>query len=396
MNARKDKPRIAIVLRYGLNPDAWGRRHANGELVDPTPYGYQLADGVFDLTWSHDHAENALARIFRQTVRRIAGFDLVHVWRNRAIIREADAVWTHTEREHLGVAALAALRPRRYRAVSVAQSVWLWDQWPAYAGPRKWILRRLLQRHAVELTLSAENAAASMSTVPGRVVVRVPFGTHLADPADPARVTPVPARVLTIGNDRHRDWSLLCEVSGRLPEIDFDVISLSPSAREQEWPGNVEIRSTTQRDILDSAYANATLVCLPLTPNLHASGCTVAIEAVSAGLPIVATDVGGIRDYLEGSQAQLVPPGDASAFVAAIVAALNTPPSKQASAVARERGLTEADYVNRLVSITLSLIDGEPLDSMVSEFSPMPHPVATRADRTAGLNHIDPEESIVS
>lgn len=29
------------------------------------------------------------------------GFDLVHAWRDRRALNDADAIWAHTEREHI-------------------------------------------------------------------------------------------------------------------------------------------------------------------------------------------------------------------------------------------------------------------------------------------------------
>ena len=43
------------------------------------------------------------------------------------------------------------------------------------------------------------------------------------------------------------------------------------------------------------------------------------VEAAAAGLPIVATDVGGVADALDGgTRGLLVPPRDAAAIVAAV------------------------------------------------------------------------------
>ena len=100
--------RVAIIVRFGLNPRRWADRHALGEVVDETPYAYHLAERWFAVDWSNDHEESSAARWWRMSIRRVLGFDFVHVWRNRRIIRTADAVWTHTEREHLAVAAQAS------------------------------------------------------------------------------------------------------------------------------------------------------------------------------------------------------------------------------------------------------------------------------------------------
>lgn len=378
-------PRVAIILRYGLNPTAWRKRHDAGELVDETPYAYHLADEWFTTAWSTDHKEGRMSRMLRMTVRRVMGFDLVHVWRNRRIIQAADAVWTHTEREHLAVAFLKALQPSRYRAVTVAQSVWLWDQWGSISGVRRRLFRSLLRRHEVEVVLSSDNRDLSRSSVPGRTVIRVPFGTHFARARGANAALPVPPRVLTIGNDRHRDWPLLLEVSKRMPEVDFDVISLSEDAQTQPWPANVVVRSTTQLDILENAYAEATVVAIPLIRNHHASGCTVAIEAISAGLPVVASEAGGIQEYLEGGATQLVAVGDAAGFEAAIRSAIAAPPQAEPG-VAEARGLSESDYVTRLASLTLSLLERAPIVPAVETFTHLTEPPTKQAASPASTD----------
>lgn len=364
------EPRVAVIMRYGLNRGAWRERFEAGEVVDPAPYGYQLAEPEFTLDWSVDHSESVVAGWWRSAVRGVLGFDFVHVWRNRRLLRTADAVWTHTEREHLGVALIKALSPRRYRFRSIAQSVWLWDLWPDLPAPHRALFRRLLRRHDVELVLSRVNRDDSLAAVPGRSVVRVPFGTHLADPRPAGEEPSKPPRVLIVGNDRHRDWALMAEVATMLPEVDFDVITRADEVRRLSWPSNTEVRAIAQSEILTTAYRQASLVAVPLLPNRHASGCTVAIEAISAGLPVIASDTGGIDEYLAGSSSTLVPVGDAAAFADAIRAHLASTDAPDPEMAAR-RGLSEQDYIDRLVSVTRSLLEGRSIEPAVERFTPV-------------------------
>jgi glycosyltransferase involved in cell wall biosynthesis len=375
------KLRVAIVLRYGLSSSVWRARHAAGEVVDETPYGYHLAAPDVSLTWSVDHAESALGGRWRRLVSHVLGFDLVHVWRNRKIIQSADAVWTHTEREHLGVALLRWLAPRRYRAHSIAQTVWLWDSWRHHSGARKALYRRLLRQHDVEIVLSRVNRDISQQAVPGRLVARIPFGTHLADPAA-ARATRTGApRVLVVGNDRHRDWRLMADVASLVPEAHFDIITLAEYPRTLAWSSNAEIRSISQSEILHGAYAEASVVAIPLHANNHASGCTVAIEGVSAGLPVVATDTGGIDEYLDDATATLVPVGDSQAFASALRAHLDAGTRAADPSVALRRGLSQHDYVARLVAVTRAIVEGRALDPAAETFAPMPRPRTSTNER---------------
>jgi glycosyltransferase involved in cell wall biosynthesis len=379
-----DRRRVGVILGFGFNPELWRARYAKGEVADETPYAYHLASQWFDMEWSQDRDESPLARWWRMSVKHFLGFDFVHVWRNRRLIRSVDAVWTHTEREHLAVALLKLLAPRRYRAVSIAQSVWLWDLWPGLSRGRAALYRMLLRQHALEIVLSRVNRDASREAVPGRTVLRVPFGSRFAQPAPVGGSTISPPRVLVVGNDRHRDWDLLLEVAGRVPEVDFDIISLSHEVRERPWPSNVDVRSSPQRRVLE-AYATSSLAALPLRQNRHASGCTVAIEAISAGIPLVVSDTGGIDEYVEGADAALVPVGDAEAFATAIRKRLASGAhGNDGPALAVERGLSEEDYVTRLALLTRSVLGSAPIDDVVESFrSPSAPPVSPSTEAMA-------------
>lgn len=154
------RPRVAIVLRHGLAPGAWRERFDRGDTWDRTPYGYDRAESDFELVWTEDLPERAFGRFWRGLLRRLFGFDFVHVWRNRAILRTVDVVWTHTEREHLAVALLKRLG-RHYDFASVAQSVWLWDNWSDHSRVRRAFYASLLRTHDVEVLLSRLNRDVS-------------------------------------------------------------------------------------------------------------------------------------------------------------------------------------------------------------------------------------------
>ena len=51
----------------------------------------------------------------------------------------------------------------------------------------------------------------------------------------------------------------------------------------------------------------------------------VALEAAAAGIPIIATDVGGVHEIFGPHSAQLIPPDDLGALIASITAALTKP-----------------------------------------------------------------------
>ncbi len=89
------------------------------------------------------------------------------------------------------------------------------------------------------------------------------------------------------------------------------------------------------------------------------------LEAMAAGRPVVATDVGGVREaVLHGRTGLLVPPRDSIALADAIVALLSDPPrAAQLGAAARElvaRRFTVERMVAETASVYLDLLESSP------------------------------------
>lgn len=101
-------------------------------------------------------------------------------------------------------------------------------------------------------------------------------------------------------------------------------------------------------------------------------------EALRAGRPIVATDVGGVRD-LTGDAAVLVPPGDPAALAAAVLSVLDDPGlAARLAAAARARAAmlpTEADAVRAVLALYERVAASGP-DGRAAR--PSPHAVSSR------------------
>ncbi|WP_404311370.1 glycosyltransferase [Agrococcus terreus] len=363
--AGPDSPLVVVALSHEHDVAAWRARHERGEVLDATPYGYERAGDRFRMAWTEPGAEGRLVARARRALAARLGFDVVHAWRNRALLRSADVIWTHTEREHLAVAALLG----RGGPPVLAQSVWLWDAWPSMPPWRRRLVAALLRRHRVEAVHSAENLAASRAAVPGRRVELVPFGSTALPRVAHRPAAVEPPVVLAVGNDIDRDWPLLARAAAEVPEARFLVISGSRAARRAEWPGNVDRRARTSRAELVAAFSAASCAVVPLRPNLHASGTTSCIEALGAGRPLVVSRAGGIEAYVEGT-ARLVPPGELEPLVAGIRDALAGRLAGARPCEAEARGLGQGDYVERYVRITRWLLGG-PWDSRISAFAPL-------------------------
>jgi glycosyltransferase involved in cell wall biosynthesis len=81
----------------------------------------------------------------------------------------------------------------------------------------------------------------------------------------------------------------------------------------------------------------------------------VAIEAMLVGLPVVASDVGGLRDVVQhGSTGLMVPPSDPGALAAALDGLLDNPELRQRMGEAgrvRARQFEVAAVAPRIVKV---------------------------------------------
>jgi glycosyltransferase involved in cell wall biosynthesis len=104
-------------------------------------------------------------------------------------------------------------------------------------------------------------------------------------------------------------------------------------------------------DELIAAYHAADLF---LHPVKDAAANTALIEAMSCGLPTVASDVGGVRDYADNSCAELVKPGDPDAMADAILRLAADPDRRHrlgAGADARSRAIDWSQVADQLVQV---------------------------------------------
>jgi glycosyltransferase involved in cell wall biosynthesis len=134
------------------------------------------------------------------------------------------------------------------------------------------------------------------------------------------------ARLLIVGggNERHR---------------------LEALARQLGVDGRVDFHGgISDRAVLQAVYRRAALFVLP--SHSEGLGC-VLLEAMAAGVPIVATNAGGIPDLVaDGVNGLLVPPQDSAALAAALRRALGDPQLRR-SLAARGRAVVEQQTFER-------------------------------------------------
>jgi glycosyltransferase involved in cell wall biosynthesis len=219
-----------------------------------------------------------------------------------------------------------------------------------------------------------ERVRASMLTAGLEESRTIPNGVDLErfSPGDKAEARrrvglPEDARVLLFAanstrSNQFKDFETLERALGDLR----DVIAVSVGeAGETRRIGSAELRMVAPQADLTGWYRAADLYVHPARADTFP---TTVLEAMASGLPVVASDVGGIPEQVDpGVTGELVPPGDPAALARAIEALFGDEPKRQQfAAAARERAAALFD-ARRMVDAY-----GEWYERLASRASTMP------------------------
>ena len=368
--SRAERPlRVFVFLAHGFGGQQWTERWSRGEIPginESLPYGYHHAAGKHcAVEHSEDANEKLVTKLARRGMRELLGFDIIHAWRNRKALFEADIVWTHQEQEHLAVLALWQFRRRDHRPKLIAQCISLFDRWHRFSAPKRWLYRWLLNQADAITVHSPENLKFAREIFPQVRSEFVPFGINSDTMVAPAQVPAHhPVRLVALGNDRHRDWDTLIESTAERPEYVLRIASRRWRARRSaKRVANAEVIPAKSATAVSELYAWADIAVVPLLPNLHASGCTVIIEAVLNGKPVVCTDTGGLRAYFSEDEVRYVPPQDPAALNRALHELarddqMRFAMSTRAQVRMLSAGLSSRAYAHRHYEISRELMDG--------------------------------------
>ena len=187
-----------------------------------------------------------------------------------------------------------------------------------HLAPNDWIsLEGSIYRHATATLTMSSNVSRSLvedyRCKPAQVVtVGVGFnatGQEASQPAGPTRA----GNVLFVGIDWERKGgpTLLAafdRLRERLPDATLTIVGCRPDVGAR--PGCEVVGRVPLADVA-SFYRRASVFCLPT--ELEPFGI-VFLEAFAAALPVVATGIGAIPDFVvDGETGYLVPPRDAAA-----------------------------------------------------------------------------------
>ena len=231
-----------------------------------------------------------------------------------------------------------------------------------YSVEIRWVERRLpwavpFLRWSIEsadaVTAISTATAAAVARYTEREVSVIPFSAAISD-GSPVSSTPAgrvrgdrgAVRLLFVGRLVERKGvHILIRALARVREhVDATLTvigdgpraaSLEAEARRVGVDAFVRFAGRVDEEVLGDAYRTSDLFILPAV--VDGKGDTeglgvVLLEALEFGLPLIASDVGGIPDIVQhGETGLLVPPGDAGALADAIVRVVEDP------AGARER-----------------------------------------------------------
>ncbi|MFJ8148225.1 glycosyltransferase family 4 protein [Streptomyces sp. NPDC096094] len=318
-----------------------------------------------------------------------AGADHVHVPRSsdpvsvaalRAVCAEADLV--HAHGLHASFRAALALGGRRVRTPLVVT----WHDRVHAEGARAQLLRVLERRvmKAATVVLGATSELVDRARRTGARDARLgPVALPArpgrpADPDDPDRRRPkVRAELGAIGRplliavgslEGHRGYDVLLDAARvwrRHDPVPLVVVAGEGPLRAElqrriEDEGLPVVLIGSREDVTDLLAA----ADLALLPSRREARSLLAQEALHAGVPLVASDVGGIPE-LVGDAAELVPDGDAEALADAVVRLLADPGRCEEL---RDRGArqaatwpTEDETVAQVLSVYDELTQPTPL-----------------------------------
>lgn len=346
-------PTAFVHLPYGLDAEAYRVRFLEGREPDESPYGFhQARDLGWRIIFSQDRSEGVVRRTIRRIIKRALGFDIVHLWRNHALLKKADVVWTMQDSEWLAL-RFAALWHKPARLPVIGNTVWLFDRWEQINPVRRWLYRRLARGPGV-LTVHSDRYIPLMQRVlRGVRCERMYFGTDLPALSDGIREIQAedeheagvgrPIRLFAAGNDPTRDWATLLAAVGDDPRFELELLCPWVSDEVKRRHASVLRRpaiSDHSREIFDALYCWADLVVVPMKENRF-SGITVALEAAARGRPLISSRTGGVPTYFTEDEVFFVPPGDPAALREAALATVAERHRRAAAARAR---LTRDDY----------------------------------------------------
>lgn len=169
-----------------------------------------------------------------------------------------------------------------------------------------------------------------------------------------------------------RDWEVMHRVidavrNSQLP-VKFDVVTLPPFFPYFTGCSNVTLRSGISETELIELYQKADALFMPLK---DATANNAVLEALACGVPVIATDVGGIPDYVTADCGWLIPRGDVESpieLIKQLCADKNIARSRRQSARAQALKFDWRRVAERLFVVYSALCSGRSPAEAIEKF----------------------------
>jgi len=199
------------------------------------------------------------------------------------------------------------------------------------------LTRRIWQKAAAVVANSEGLRNLALASRPGRSIDVIRNGVHVPDLPRSSEAKDGSVRILVVSRLIERKGiDTLLQAVARLgdPRVRVDIAGEGPDrarleevARAAGLAGRARFHGFAERAALDQLYAEADVFAL----TSRSESCSMALlDAIAAGLPVVATDVGGTPELVEhGTNGLLVQPGDVGSLAAALAALIRDPVLRQ-------------------------------------------------------------------
>ena len=165
-----------------------------------------------------------------------------------------------------------------------------------------------------------------------------------------------PLRCLAVGSWL-RDFELLRAAIERVvavdPAVEFEVLTRPEHHAAISGAPNTTVRSNLSSEALLESYRAADLLVHAVRDS---AANNAVLEGLACGLPVVATNVGGVPEYVSGECAAMTPAGDAQAMAAAILALSADPERRGRMGEAAREAALELDW-RRVARRTLAVYE---------------------------------------
>jgi glycosyltransferase involved in cell wall biosynthesis len=206
---------------------------------------------------------------------------------------------------------------------------------------------RILPRLDAALVTTSRQAEHLSQWMEKRRIHRVPLGvdTDFFSPPDEPRRTP-PGRLtcITVGIWQ-RDYLLFDQLTRRAADVGLPlrfvvVTSEDVAGALRKIPG-VEVHTGVSDERLRDLYRESDLLFLPL---VQAAASNTLLEAMACGLPVLATGIGGIPEYVGDTAGRLVAPFRPDLMLEAILELADDPIARAGMGLAARRRARELDW----------------------------------------------------